>query len=406
MQYEGDPKDHTQKTKKRLKIRLIKHLNTESDPLPTHGVSKGNQKNIEKKQPGIMSEWFFVVSIIVAIFTILSGPAIMLEAGLSFSDPNDYISGNTSDYNSQNIDILDAKMNVGSAEFAAGGGDINLVDGMALSSDNGIGGTSVVGGSNKNSGKISIYEVREGDTLSQIAEMFDVSINTIRWANDFDGAIQPGQKLIILPVSGLTHVVKHGGTIQDVADIYDADVREIALFNGLDESVQLEPGQEIIVPHVDHNPSQLNESDSSSGNSSVQYVSAPTNTVAGGYYVNPVPGARVTQGLHGYNGIDLGAGYGTPILAAAAGKVITSKQGGWNGGYGNMIVISHPNGTQTLYSHLSSNSVYVGQTVSAGEVIGAMGSTGQSTGNHLHFEVRGASNPLRSCSVGSVCYID
>jgi murein DD-endopeptidase MepM/ murein hydrolase activator NlpD len=83
--------------------------------------------------------------------------------------------------------------------------------------------------------------------------------------------------------------------------------------------------------------------------------------------------------------------------------VITSKQGGWNGGYGNYIVIDHDNGTQTLYSHQSSNIVYVGQYVQKGEVIGYMGSTGRSTGNHLHFEVRGATNPLTKCSLGSVC---
>jgi murein DD-endopeptidase MepM/ murein hydrolase activator NlpD len=107
--------------------------------------------------------------------------------------------------------------------------------------------------------------------------------------------------------------------------------------------------------------------------------------------------------MHGYNAVDLGAPVGTPITAAASGKVITSKQGGWNGGYGNMVVISHDNGTQTLYSHLSSNVVYSGQWVSAGEVIGYVGSTGHSTGPHLHFEVRGDTNPLASCRVGSSC---
>jgi LysM repeat protein len=347
-----------------------------------------------------MSKSFFMLSIITAFSVISLSPATTSEAGLSsYSE----LSVN-SEYNSQNIDILTAETVIGSKKMAFGGGDINLVDGVALSADNGVTGSSLSGGSSKNAGKISIYEVREGDTLSQIADMFDVSINTIRWANDFDGAIQPGQKLVILPVTGITHTVKNGGTIEDVADLYDADVREIALFNGLDTTVALQPGDEIIVPNVDH--VHNNSNTNSSGNTSVQYVSAPSNTISGGYYINPLPGEIITQGIHGYNGIDIGANNGTPIHAAASGKVITSKQGGWNGGYGNMIVLSHPNGTQTLYSHLSSNAVYVGQTVSAGEIIGYVGSTGRSTGNHLHFEVRGASNPLRSCSVGSVCYID
>ncbi|MFW5872071.1 MAG: M23 family metallopeptidase, partial [bacterium] len=223
-------------------------------------------------------------------------------------------------------------------------------------------------------------------------------------ANDFSGSIQPGQELIILPVTGITHTIKHGGTIEDVAEIYDADVEEIALFNGLSSEDELEAGQEIIVPHVDNKF----ESDSSSDGktSSAEFASAPSSNVSGGYFQNPIPGGIITQAIHGYNAIDIGVPYGTPIYAAAPGKVITSKTGSWNGGYGNYIVISHPNGTQTLYSHQSSNEVYVGQVVEAGEVIGYVGSTGRSTGNHLHFEVRGAKNPLQSCSVGSRCNID
>ncbi len=82
------------------------------------------------------------------------------------------------------------------------------------------------------------------------------------------------------------------------------------------------------------------------------------------------------------------------IKAAAAGEVIVAKFGGWNGGYGNYVVIKHSNGVQTLYAHMSSLSVGVGDHVSQGAVIGAMGSTGKSTGTHLHFEVRGGANPF------------
>ena len=101
-----------------------------------------------------------------------------------------------------------------------------------------------------------------------------------------------------------------------------------------------------------------------------------------------------TQGIHGYNAVDLAAGYGSPIRAAAAGEVIVSKASGWNGGYGQYIVIRHANGAQTLYSHMMRNDVGVGSYVSQGQVIGGMGSTGKSTGTHLHFEVRGARNPF------------
>jgi len=113
-----------------------------------------------------------------------------------------------------------------------------------------------------------------------------------------------------------------------------------------------------------------------------------------GYYMKPVSGAARTQGIHGYNGVDLGAPVGTPIMAAADGDVIIVKNGGWNGGYGNYVVIRHDNGTQTLYAHNSSNIVYPGQYVVQGQVIGYVGSTGRSTGPHVHFEVRGAKNPF------------
>jgi murein DD-endopeptidase MepM/ murein hydrolase activator NlpD len=81
-------------------------------------------------------------------------------------------------------------------------------------------------------------------------------------------------------------------------------------------------------------------------------------------------------------------------MASASGKVIVAKSGGWNGGYGSYVVISHPNGTQTLYGHLSAVTVSVGDEVSQGQTIGRMGSTGKSTGVHLHFEIRGARNPF------------
>lgn len=306
--------------------------------------------------------------------------------------------------NSQNLSLLQAATNI-DPNPAKGGGDINIVDGVALEAESGVSGTILDIEQAKNAGKISLYEVRDGDTLSQISEMFGVSVNTIRWANELEGSIHPGQTLVILPVSGITHVVKSGGTIQDVADIYEADVKEIALFNGLSVDIELKPGDEIIVPHVDHVYGEEKDSDSDSHDDHAHYVKATgeINNVSSSYYTNPVPGGIITQGVHGYNGIDIAANAGTPIYAAASGKVITSKQGGWNGGYGNMIVISHDNGTQTLYSHNSENVVYVGQYVEKGQLIGYMGSTGRSTGNHLHFEVRGATNPLNVCAVGSVC---
>jgi murein DD-endopeptidase MepM/ murein hydrolase activator NlpD len=237
------------------------------------------------------------------------------------------------------------------------------------------------------SDQISTYVVREGDSLSMIADMFNVSINTIRWANDMSGksTIRPGQTLVILPVTGIRHIVKKGDTAKSIATKYKGDLEEILQYNGLEDGASLAIGTEIIIPdgEIVVTPSK------SSGGASRAY-SGPTYA---GYYLRPTHGVR-SQGLHGHNGIDIAAPVGTPVYASAAGEVIVSQSSGWNGGYGNYIVVKHGNGTQTLYAHLSSTSVAVGDSVGQGDVIGAVGSTGRSTGSHLHFEVRGATNPF------------
>jgi len=306
--------------------------------------------------------------------------------------------------NSQNAAVL-APANHIDPNPAKGGGDISVVEGKALYAENSLSGVAVDINKPENNGQISVYEVRKGDTLTQIADMFGVSVNTIRWANDFSGDIKPGQSLIILPISGVKHIVKNGGTIKDIADIYGADAREIALFNGLPEDAKLKAGDEIIVPHAEIKHEDSEDKPKSKAKTYAKAGAAKTSSIStSGYFTNPAPGAILTQGVHGYNGVDLGAPVGTPIYAAAGGSVITSKEGGWNGGYGSMIIISHNNGTQTLYGHLSGNVAAAGQKVAKGDLIGYMGSTGKSTGSHLHFEVRGGKNPLaNSCVVGKTC---
>jgi LysM repeat protein len=252
-------------------------------------------------------------------------------------------------------------------------------------------------------GKISVYVVRPGDTLSIIAEMHGVSINTILWANNLPNAksVRPGDTLIILPVNGVDHTVVKGDTIKSIAKKYGGEVEEILQFNGLESESSLTVGSTLIIPggEVEAPPAPVVVKSSPKSNP----LLGAGGTVKLGYFINPVPGAIITQGLHGWNGIDIGAPRGTPVYAAAGGSVIIARAGGWNGGYGNYVVITHGNGTQTLYSHLSSVSVSPGQSVSAGETVGAVGNTGKSSGPHLHFEVRGGANPLRNCPVGSVC---
>lgn len=292
----------------------------------------------------------------------------------------------TLDYsqNSQNMALLRAAINP-NPDPARGGGDITIVGEVALLSETGPSGTIAdVEENTGGSDQISIYVVREGDTLSQIATMFDVSVNTIMWANGTERAslISPGEILIILPVSGIQHTVKSGETLASIVKKYKGDLTEVLDYNGLSAGATLAIGDVVTIPDGEIAAPRVPAVYSSSGPS---YA---------GYYMRPLSGGAKTQGIHGYNGIDIGAPLGTPILASASGSVIINRDWGWNGGYGNYIVVRHSNGTQTLYSHNSRNIVWVGQKVVQGQVIGYVGSTGRSTGNHLHFEIRGARNPF------------
>ncbi len=268
-----------------------------------------------------------------------------------------------------------------------GGAQIAIVDSTALESNGGDSEVFVDLGKS-GTGQISVYVVREGDTLSEIAKMFGVSTNTIVWANNIvGGRIKEGQELVILPISGVRHVVKSGDTLQSIAKKYKADLEDVLSYNGLAANAKIKSGDIIIIPDGVISASQI----ASSNVSGSKISSYPTYA---GYYLRPIVGGRKSQGIHGNNGVDLAAPLYTPILASADGKVIVSRTGGYNGGYGTYVVISHANGTQTVYAHMSVNNVSVGEQVSQGEVIGAIGMTGKTTGPHVHFEIRGAKNPF------------
>jgi murein DD-endopeptidase MepM/ murein hydrolase activator NlpD len=282
---------------------------------------------------------------------------------------------------------------------------------------------------------ISVHTVTKGETLSSIAEEYGISINTIRWANELTAKslIKEGQKLTILPVTGIQYKVGKGDSLISIAKQYGSDVEEIKEVNDL-ESGTIKIGQVLIIPNalpiekktpvavpkpkelkkvvseeVKPQPVAMVRSDETtpveqikkeidivgdtSNNGAVPAVSV-SGVKTENYFIHPVPGSVLTQGKHGFNSVDFGAPKGTPILAAADGTVIVEKGAGkWYGGYGNYIVIAHDNGTQTLYSHNSKNLVSAGDTVKQGQQIALVGSTGRSTGDHLHFEVRGGTNP-------------
>jgi murein DD-endopeptidase MepM/ murein hydrolase activator NlpD len=203
--------------------------------------------------------------------------------------------------------------------------------------------------------------------------------------------------------------VAKGDTIASIAKKYKADAGEIASYNELAGDKSLTVGASIIIPNgeIAAAPAVVKVK-SPSGRVSIPKVGTTAKLHdAGGpnydyYYIWPTGVCStnefhscITQGLHGYNAVDIGVPKGTPIFASAAGTVIVAKDnGGWNGGYGNYVVIQHENGTQTLYAHATSVLVSPGESVAQGQTIATVGRTGEATGYHLHFEVRGAENPF------------
>jgi LysM repeat protein len=241
---------------------------------------------------------------------------------------------------------------------------------------------------------VSVYEVKKGDTIQDVAKLFDVSVNTIMWANNLKSrVITQGDTLIILPITGIKHTVKKGDTLASVAKKYRADDQDIASYNGLSENAVLAVGETIIVPDGEIDIVKTTTKPKNISRKP-RILNTYSYTAPSGFLIRPISGGRKTQGIHGHNGVDLASSIGTPVMAAADGKVIVAKLGGYNGGYGNLIIISHDKGIQTVYGHLNAIYITQGQTVSQGQTIGELGNTGKSTGPHLHFEVRGAKNPF------------
>lgn len=239
------------------------------------------------------------------------------------------------------------------------------------------------------------YIVGPGDNLWSIAEKFSISLETILWANNLNknSLIQIGQKLVILPVSGVIHHVQKGDTVGQIAQTYKAKMDDILAFNDLSGDGDIYAGDILIVP---------------SGVMPPPVVYAPKIVpLASSYFICPVSEpCRITQGLHWYNAIDFShSKCGEPIFAAAAGEVLraqlTNSRSKWAfGGAGNNLTILHPNGVITFYGHLQTTFVNQGDYISQGQMIATMGGqpgtpgAGNSTGCHLHFGVTGARNPF------------
>lgn len=237
--------------------------------------------------------------------------------------------------------------------------------------------------------KIIAYEVKPGDTISTIAEEFEITVSTILWENNLSvySIIRPGDKLSILPTSGVTHSVAKGENIGSISKKYSISEGEILDANKLADASMIGVGQKLIIPGGTKISYPVYKPKTYSGIEAIkELVKKPDATPAKGNKMNwPTVGYRITQYFSWrHYAIDIANKVGTPIYASDAGVI---ESIGWGKGYGNQIVIDHGGGKKTRYAHLSKFYVSKGERVTKGESIGAMGSTGWSTGPHLHFEV-------------------
>ncbi len=244
--------------------------------------------------------------------------------------------------------------------------------------------------------EITTYVVQSGDVLGKIATDFGISIETLLWANNLTlrSYIRPGDTLRILPVSGITYTVKKGDTLSKISKTYGADQKQIIAFNGLNEAgTNLVIGKELIIPGGQRIAAAAPVR-STQVSTPARTVAAPPSSEApsGSGYVWPTSVRRITTYFGAYyrfgvhTGLDIAGPKGTPLYASRAGTVTYSQC--TKGGYGCHIMIDHGDGVVTLYGHASALHVSVGDYVSQGQTIADMGSTGLSTGPHVHFEVR------------------
>lgn len=250
---------------------------------------------------------------------------------------------------------------------------------------------------------IEDHEVETGETISSIAKKYGISIDTIKWANNLDNvdSVKPGDTLKILPVSGVAHTVKSGETVESVAKKYQADAQSIVdfPFNDVPDDFKLKIGQSLIVPEGQPEEVKVAPRARPQPQFLAQGPASPVFDAGGGArFVWPTAG-QITQYFAWYHhGIDVANRAAPGISASDGGTVVVA---GWpdNYGFGNRVVVDHGNGYRSLYAHMSNIYVSVGQTVSRGQIIGQMGSTGRSTGTHLHLEIYFKGVPVNPLSI-------
>ncbi|KPU42236.1 murein hydrolase activator NlpD precursor [Oxobacter pfennigii] len=247
--------------------------------------------------------------------------------------------------------------------------------------------------------EILTYTVKSGDTLGAISNEYGVTANSIASSSNIsvNSTLKIGQQLRFPSIKGILYKIKSGDTLSSISKLYDIKFDDIVKTNGMESANKLNIGQEIILPGVDQVKTVVVASKTAAVASRGSSVSAAASAVAS---ISMWPVRGTLTSLFGprwgttHKGIDIAAPTGTNVSAFLDGKVVHS---GWEGGYGYLVIIDHGNGLRSYYGHNSKLLVSVGQQVSKGDIIAKVGSTGDSTGPHCHFEIRKngtAVNPL------------
>ena len=334
-------------------------------------------------------------------------------------------------HNSQTIPLPESSINPDLKNIKEAPQVAAIVEDEALVSNNGPLGTDSIDKQYVSTAEITTYTVKKGDTIEKIAKNLGVSKNTLIKSNDSlnaKGTLTVGQVLAVLPIDGVAYTVKKGDTVSSLALKYSATTKDILGYNDLEKASDLQVGDTIVIPGGEK-PVAVEKPQKKElpevkvqekeiavtpkpivPDVSVNVSTEPTpptpqvSTASSDGYIWPLPqgAGRVSQRLHDDNAMDIAAPKGTPIYAPKEGTVLIADGSGYNGGYGLYVVVNFTDGGQMLFGHMSKVASVAGQKVSQGEVIGYIGTTGSSTGNHVHISARGGiKNPYANLKVGN-----
>lgn len=290
----------------------------------------------------------------------------------------------TTYYKTTGAIALSETVQSGSLASDARESEIMTTEGLAALVKPGLASTTI---GNRPREQVEYYIVREGDTVSAIAEKFNLTTNTLLWENKLGPRdyIKPGDKLTILPLSGISHQIKKGDTLEKVAQRYSVNIDAIIEYNQLVDASAIEIDQILIIPNGEMPAPPKPKIQPSS----IRYAlfDIPASAAISGTKLQwPTTGRKISQYYKWRHlAIDISGNYSSPVYASDDGRV--ELAGSNQRGYGLQVVINHGNGIKTRYAHESKIFVKVGDSVKRGQTIGMIGCTGWCTGAHVHFEV-------------------